>query len=232
MKIGIIGAGQIGSTLAQKWQAAGHEVRLANSRGPDSLRQLAQQTGAMAVTAEGAVDGVDALVISIPQGAVSRLPKQLFADVPPTTVIMDTGNYYPDFRDDPIPEIEAGMPESQWVAEQIGRPVVKVFNNITAESLVDKGRPAGDPRRIALSIAGDSYDAKRFVVELVNDLGFDGVDAGSLADSWRQQPGTPAYCQDLTAPELMQALASADRAAAPAARDVALKEYLASLDHQ
>jgi predicted dinucleotide-binding enzyme len=89
------------------------------------------------------------------------------------------------------------MLDSQWVAQQIERPVIKVFNNIFAKSLLEKGVPRGTPGRIALSVAGDSVDAKAAVLRLVDDLGFDPVDGGDLDDSWRQQPGTPAYCRDL-----------------------------------
>jgi predicted dinucleotide-binding enzyme len=101
--------------------------------------------------------------------------------------------------------------DSQWVAQQVGRPVIKAFNNILAESLLEKGVPTGTKGRIALSVAGDSLDAKAAVSRLVDDLGFDPVDGGNLDDSWRQQPGTPAYCQDLEAAALRRALAESDR---------------------
>jgi predicted dinucleotide-binding enzyme len=103
------------------------------------------------------------------------------------------------------------MPESEWVARQIGRPVVKAFNNIFAQSLLEKGLPRGTRSRIALPVAGDPPDARARVLRLVDDLGFDPVDGGALDDSWRQQTGTPAYCRDLDAAALLRALAEADR---------------------
>jgi predicted dinucleotide-binding enzyme len=224
MKIGIIGAGNIGATLARKFHAAGHDVRLANSRGPDSIRGLADELGASAVSVEDAVAGVDLVVVSIPQGRIPDLPKDLFANVPPQTVVVDTGNYYPGMRDERIAAIEAGRPESQWVADQLGRPVIKAFNSILAQSLAEKGREAGDANRIALPVSGDDAEAKRIVLGLVSDAGFEGIDAGSLSQSWRQQPGTPAYCTDLTADELRQALADADKDSAPHKRDLAIQK--------
>ena len=128
----------------------------------------------------------------------------------PSRVVIDTGNYHPELRDGRIDAIDQGMLDSQWVAQQIGRPVVKAFNNILAKSLLEKGVPRGTTGRIALSVAGDSFDAKATVLRLVDDLGFDPVDGGDLGDSWRQQPGTPAYCQDLEAGALQRALAEAD----------------------
>src|SRR5712672_1237628 len=103
------------------------------------------------------------------------------------------------------------MLDSQWVAQQIGRPVIKAFNNIFAQSLLEKGVPKRTKGRIALPVAGDAPDAKATVLRLVDDLGFDPVDGGGLDDSWRQQPGTPAYCQDLDAAALRRALAEAER---------------------
>jgi predicted dinucleotide-binding enzyme len=179
--------------------------------------------GASAATARDAARGVDVVVLSIPQGQVERLPKDLFSDLPPGAAVIDTGNYYPRVRDEPIPAIEAGLPESQWVAEQVGRPVIKAFNSILAQSLAEKGQEPGDPRRIALPVAGDDADAKRLVLSLVDDAGFDGVDAGGLAESWRQQPGAPAYCTDLSAEELRLAFERADKEDAPRKRDLALR---------
>jgi predicted dinucleotide-binding enzyme len=125
--------------------------------------------------------------------------------------VIDIGNYHPELRDGRIDAIDRGMLDSQWVAQQIGRPVIKAFNNILAKSLLEKGVPRGTTGRIALSVAGDSLDAKATVLRLVDDLGFDPVDGGDLDNSWRQQPGTPAYCQDLEASALRRALAEADR---------------------
>jgi hypothetical protein len=135
----------------------------------------------------------------------------LFANVPAGVIVIDIGNYHPELRDGRIEAIDRGMPDSQWVAQQIGRPVIKAFNNIFAQSLLEKGVPKGTAGRIALSVAGDSPDARAAVLHLVDDLGFDPVDGGDLDNSWRQQPGTPAYCRDLEAAALQQALAEADR---------------------
>jgi predicted dinucleotide-binding enzyme len=210
MKIGIIGAGFIGGTLARQLTALGHEVVIANSRGPETLRDLAAETGARAVTAAEAARNGEIVVVTIPQHAVANLPKDLFAGVPEEVVVVDTGNYYPS-RDGRIDAIEEGQTDSGWVAEQLGRPVVKAFNSIYANSLRDKGQPGGTPGRVALSVAGDSPAAQEKVRRLVDQLGFDPVDAGTLEDSWRQQPGTPCYCADLDAPRLKEALAAAER---------------------
>jgi 8-hydroxy-5-deazaflavin:NADPH oxidoreductase len=210
MKIGIIGAGFIGGTLARQLTALGHEVAIANSRGPETLRDLAAETGARAVTATEAARGGEIVVVTIPQQAVANLPGDLFAGVPEEVVVVDTGNYYPS-RDGRIDAIEEGQTDSGWVAEQLGRPVVKAFNSIYWNSLRDKGQPAGTPGRVALSVAGDSAAAREKVLHLVDELGFDPVDAGTLEDSWRQQPGTPCYCADLDAPRLKEALAAAEQ---------------------
>jgi predicted dinucleotide-binding enzyme len=209
MKIGIIGAGMIGGTLARRWATLGHEVVIANSRGPGSLRDLAAEVGARPVTAAEAARGGEIVVVTIPQRAVAGLPKDLFAGVPAQVIVIDTGNYYPS-RDGRIAALEGGQPESAWVGEQIGRPVIKAFNNIYFESLLKKGLPAGAPGRIALPVAGDPPDARAKIMRLVDELGFDPVDAGGLAESWRQQPGTTCYTKDLDAPRLKAALAGAE----------------------
>ena len=211
MKIGIIGAGQIGGTLTRRLAALGHEVRVANSRGPGTLSDLASETGAKAVSVEDAVRGVDLVVVTIPQGHIADLPKNLFADAPAETVVIDTGNYYPRERDGRIEPIEAGTLESRWVEQQLGRPVIKVFNNIYAKHLLELGRPAGTPGRIALPVSGDDAAAKSIVLALVDELGFDGVDVGSLDESWRQQPGSPVYTKDFDADGVRRALAEASR---------------------
>src|SRR5207249_1407425 len=149
--------------------------------------------------------------IAIPTKAIADLPRALFADVPDSVIVVDIGNYHPELRDGRIDAIDRGMPDSQWVAQQIGRPVIKAFNNILAQSLLEKGVPRGTKGRIALPVAGDSLDARAVVLRLVDDLGFAPVDSGDLDNSWRQQPGTPAYCQDLEAAALRRALAEADR---------------------
>jgi predicted dinucleotide-binding enzyme len=210
MRIGIIGAGNIGGTLTRRLTQLGHEVSVANSRGPQTLQDLAQETGARAVTVSEAAQGQDVVVVTIPQVRVPDLPDDLFAGAGDDVVVIDTGNYYPRNRDGRIAGIEDGLTESRWVEQQLGHPVVKAFNNIYAQHLLEHGRPAGEAGRIALPIAGDDERAKRVVMDLVDELGFDPVDAGGLDDSWRQQPGTPVYTQDLDADGVRRALAEAD----------------------
>jgi 8-hydroxy-5-deazaflavin:NADPH oxidoreductase len=209
MRIGIIGAGNIGGTLARRFSELGHEVFVANSRGPETLAELAEETGATPVTAQQAARSGDVVVVTIPEGHVPNLPVGLFAQVPKSVVVVDTGNYYPRQRDGRIEAIEGGMLESRWVETQLGRPVIKAFNNIYAQHLLDYGRPAGTPGRIGLPVAGDDAAAKAVVMDLIDELGFDAVDAGALAESWRQQPGTPVYTTDLDAPAVRRALSEA-----------------------
>ena len=207
MEIGIIGSGNIGGTLTRHLTRLGHHVLVANSRGPETLGKLAAETGATAVTAEQAARAKDMVFISIPEKAVPQLPRDILAKS--SAVIVDTGNYYP-IRDGRIEEIESGTVESAWVGKQIGRPVIKAFNNIVSNNLGTRGVSAGSPNRIALPVAGDDTRAKKFVLDLVEAIGFDAVDSGKIADSWRQQPGTPVYAADLDAKRLKAALAQAD----------------------
>jgi predicted dinucleotide-binding enzyme len=164
-----------------------------------------------AISVLDAAKAGEIVIIAIPTKAVADLPWGLFANVPSSVVVIDIGNYHPELRDGRIDAIDLGMLDSQWVAQQIGRPVIKVFNNIYAKSLLEKGVPRGTNGRIALSVFGDSLDAKAAVLRLVDDLGFDPVDGGDLDNSWRQQPGTPAYCQDLESTILRRALTEAVR---------------------
>jgi predicted dinucleotide-binding enzyme len=210
MRIGIIGAGQIGGTLARRFTALGHEVSIANSRGPESLAGLAKETGAKPFTVQEAARAGEVVIVSIPMKNVPRLPSGLFDGVPEPVVVVDTGNYYPQQRDGRIDEIEDGMAESRWVSRQLGRPVVKAFNNIYARHLLERGQTRGAPGRIALPVAGDDRRAKEIVIRLLDQLGFDGIDAGSLDESWRQQPGTPVYGTDLDAAGVRKALEDAN----------------------
>jgi len=209
MKIGIIGAGNIGTALTRRFAAVGHQVFVANSRGPATLGALAAETGATAVTAHEAARHGDVVVVTIPEKAIAHLPRDLFAGVAESVVVVDTGNYYPRQRDGRIEAIEAGLTESGWVAQQLGRPVVKAFNNIYAKHLHENGQPAGTHGRIALPLAGDDKAAKAIVATLIDEIGFDPVDAGTLAQSWRQQPGTPVYGKDFDAEGVRRALAEA-----------------------
>lgn len=203
MKIGIIGSGNIGSALAKHLRKIGHEVVIANSRGPSTLAQIAIESGAIAVTVEQAAHAADIVIITVPMTAVSQLPKAILSAS--TAIIIDTCNYYPS-RDGKIAEIDSGMAESEWVSQIIGHKVVKAFNNIIASSLISKGLPSGSNNRIAISVAGDNSQERESVMKLINAIGFDAVDAGTLAESWRQQPGTPAYCQDLNVNTLKSTL--------------------------
>lgn len=214
MRIGIIGAGQIGGTLTRRLTALGHQVSVANSRGPETLADLAAETGAKVVSAHDAARGQELVVVAIPERRVPELPDDLFRGVPTETVVVETGNYYPQ-RDGRIEEIEAGTPESRWVERQLGRPVIKAFNNMRAQHLMDLGKAANAADRIALPVAGDDRRAKAIVMRLIDELGFDAVDAGGLDESWRQQPGTPVYATDLNAEGVKRALAAASPERAP-----------------
>jgi predicted dinucleotide-binding enzyme len=216
VKIGIIGAGHIGSTLAKRFTDAGHAVTIANSRGPDSLRDVAEKTGARPVTVVEAARGNDVVVVTIPEPKVSDLPKNLFDGVPESVVVVDTGNYYPRQRDGRIAGIEDGnIPESRWVEQQLGRPVVKAFNNIYAQHLAEKGKPQGTPGRVALPISGDDPRAKKVVAGLIEAIGFDVVDNGTIEESWRQQPGSPVYTKDYDRDGVRNALSEARRERTP-----------------
>src|ERR1700758_546753 len=215
MKIGIIGAGQIGGTLTRRFTALGHEVAVANSRGPETLADLAAETGAKPVLVEEAARFGEVIIVTIPEKNIPNLPRDLFATTPDTVVVVDTGNYYPRQRDGRIDGIEAGLTESRWVAQQLSRQVIKAFNNIYAEHLLKMGKPKGTPGRIALPVAGDDDGAKAIVVRLIDELGFDGVDAGSLDESWRQQPATPVYCKDFDVTGVKRALSEASKERKP-----------------
>ncbi|MBO1419541.1 NADPH-dependent F420 reductase [Streptomyces sp. FH025] len=194
MKIGIIGAGQIGGNLTRRLTKLGHEVAVANSRGPETLKALAEETGAKAVPATEAARGAQVVVVTVPLKAVPDLPAGLLDGAAEGVAVIDTGNYYPQQRDGRIDAIEDdGLTESRWTEGHLGHRVVKAFNGTYAQDLLDAPRPAGDPERIALPVASDDEAAKRVVRELIEELGFDTVDAGGIDDSWRQQPGTPVY---------------------------------------
>ena len=220
MKIGILGTGYIGKTLVRKLSAAGHDVKVANSRGPHTIGADMLSSGARAVSTAEAVANVDVAILSIP---LNRLPDvaALIRAVPAETVVIDTSNYYPG-RDGRIDAIEAGQVESLWVAEQLGRPIVKAWNAIGSDSFAKRGKPAGSPDRIAIPVAADGDGDRKVGMALVEDTGFDAFDAGTLAESWRQQPGAPCYCTDLTREQMPSAHASADRPRLPKRRDLAV----------
>lgn len=222
MKIGIIGAGNIGSALAAHFRKLRHSVLIANSRGPETLARLAQETGATPVAISKAAREVDLLVIAIPMKSVPLLPEDLLSGLPLESPIIDTGNYYP-LRDGTITEIDGGMTESEWTSHVLRRPVIKAFNNITADSLLHKCFPKGSKNRIALPVSGDDARSKQLVIALLDAMGFDALDAGLLSESWRYQPGTPAYCPDPTIQQLPILLQRARRDKAAGNRDRAAK---------
>jgi predicted dinucleotide-binding enzyme len=205
MKIGIIGAGHIGGNLAQRLVRLGHQVVIANSRGPQTLGEVAQRTGATPVEVVDAPRDAELVIVTIPEKAVPELPKGLLDSAAPGVVVIDTNNYYPQ-RDGQIESLDNGMTSSRWVSEQLGHPVVKVFNNIVAQQLLDRPTPPGTEGRRALPVAGDDEQAKRVVLQLVDDLGFDAVDVGGLDEGRRYQPGTPAYGPDVDAAKLVELL--------------------------
>lgn len=226
MKIGIIGTGAIGGTIAKKMSAAGHQVKVNNTGNIDKLNALAQELGATVAHQKEVVKDVDVIILAIPTIAIPTLPKDLFAEVPQNVIVVDTSNYYP-FRDADMEEIKNGQVESVWVSEQLGRPVIKAFNNLLAETLASGGKKPGADDRIAMAIAGDDAEAKKVIAGLVDDAGYDPVDSGTLSESWRHQPGTPAYCTELNAAELRQALADGVKDDAPILRDKAIAELSA-----
>ena len=220
--IGIIGAGQIGSTLAKKLSALGHTVKIANSRGPDTIQELAREIGVVSVSIREAVQDVEIVIIAIPQKSIENLPIDLFDNAPKQLIVVDTGNYYP-LRDGNIEVLDAGLPESEWVSTHLKRPVLKAFNSIGVHPLADDGKPKGDPERIALPVSGDDNNAKKDIMELIDALGFDGVDAGPLAASWRQQPGSPVYCTNHVKEELIRLLHLAEKSKLAEMRDIGLE---------
>ena len=215
MKIGIIGAGHIGGNLTRRLTKLGHEVRVANSRSPESLADLVTETGATAVHANEAALGADLVVVTIPEKMVPDLDKGFLKGAKEGVVVIDTGNYYPQQRDGLISDIEAGMTESRWVSNQIGYPVVKAFNGIYSANIIERARPKGTSDRMALPVAGDDLLAKKVVMDLVEELGFTAVDAGSIDESWRQQPGTPVYGIEADGDGVKLALAAAKNVRTP-----------------
>ncbi len=207
MRIGIIGAGHIGGTLARLFTRAGHEVAVSNSRGPDTLRGLVAELGdrARAATPAEAARFGEVVVVAIPFGRYRELP----ADALAGKIVIDTNNYFPQ-RDGNIPELAAGRATSSELLQRhlSGARLVKAFNAIRWDHLRDLGRPAGAPDRIAIPIAGDDAEAKAVVGKLIDQLGFDPVDAGGLAEGRRFQPGTPLFVTDLPAGEVRRRLAA------------------------
>ena len=212
----------MGGTLIRQYSRAGHSVKMTNSSGPEKLKSLAFETGASAVTLAGVVIDVDIIIITIPLIGILKLPQDLLKNTSANITIIDTCNYYP-IRDGIIMDIENGMPESVWVSNQVQRPVIKAYNNILYRSLVNSGLPKDAALRIALPIAGDDKQAKDVASIIINDSGFDSLDYGSLQDSWRQQPGSPVYCTDLTLPKLKNSIKKARKELLAERRELGLK---------
>ncbi|MDU0311051.1 NADPH-dependent F420 reductase [Rhizobium sp. 10PS4] len=213
MKIGIIGAGNIGANLARILVKAGHDVKLANSKGPETLKDIVDGTTIAAVARDEAVKDVEVVILSVPFARNPELAPVL-AEVPAGVIVVDTSNYYP-MRDGRIAEVDEGKPETVWSSEQIGKPLVKAWNALLSSTLSDGGSESGSASRLAIPIAGDDAAAKSVVSGLVDETGFDAVDAGPLSDSWRFQPGSPAYCTELDAAGVTKALSSADKTRSP-----------------
>ena len=221
MRFGIIGAGSIGSIISKKLVKNGHDVKIADARGIEHLE--GKELTGTPVRIEDAIKNIEILIISLPTKAMPSI-RNIIDQVGEEVIIVDTSNYYP-FRDDEIEEIENGMVESVWVSNQLGRPVIKAFNNLLAYTLENEGISEDSSGRIAMAVAGDDPSQKRVVMDIVHELGFDAVDSGSLNDSWRQQPGTPAYCTELTRDELTKALKKANKEKAPLLRDKVIEKF-------
>ena len=196
MKIGILGAGHIGRALARLLAQAGHEVGISNSRGPDTLRELAHELGhgVKAFSNEDAARFGELVIETVPFGRYMDLPAVQLEG----KIVIDTANYYPD-RDGQIDLF--GLSQSAFIARHLpGARVVKAFNTIHSahlEAQGDTGKPL-DERR-AIFIAGDDQDAKKVVTRLIEEIGFAAVDTGSLEHSRVQEPGTAIYGPELTA---------------------------------
>jgi predicted dinucleotide-binding enzyme len=220
LRIGIIGAGSIGSTIARRLARHGHDVVIANSRGPETIDEAALRTGARAVTAAEAVRGVDVLIVSVPMNRNADIAA-FVRSAPEDAVVIDTSNYYP-MRDGAMREFQEGVPESVWLAELFGRPVAKAWNAIISQSFDTKATGPGDPARVAIPVAADRDADRQVAMRLVEQTGFDAFDAGVLVESWRQQPGAPVYCTDRTLDEMPRRLAAAERERVPQRRDLAM----------
>ncbi|AVQ32993.1 3-hydroxyisobutyrate dehydrogenase [Staphylococcus muscae] len=227
MKFGIIGAGPIGATLSHKLHGTGHAVKVADVRSVDHLKN--KDFSGQAVPVEEVVKDIDVLILSLPLFVIENL-KPIIDQLEKDVIVVDTSNYYP-FRDPQVKEIEEGMPESVWVSKQIGRDVVKAFNSQLAYTLAERGKAEHEPGRIGMAVSGNDADQKATVMQIVNEVGFDPVDNGTLENSWRHHPGTPAYCTELSQGDLRDALERADKDAAPKQRDEVGKHFKPGMTH-
>ena len=208
--IGLIGAGHIGSQVARLAVAQGYNVVISNSRGPETLSELVAELGpkARAATPIEAARAADIAVVTVPLKNYRQVPVEPLAG----KVVIDTNNYYPQ-RDGHIPELDnESMTTSELLQAHLPTSkVVKGFNHIYAAQLTTDGKPAGTPNRRALVIAGDDAGAKATVTKLLDQFGFDTVDAGALKEGWRIQRDTPGYGPRRNAEELHKDLAAAKR---------------------
>jgi predicted dinucleotide-binding enzyme len=206
--IGLIGAGNIGGQLARLAVAHGYDVVISNSRGPETLAALVEELGpqARAATPSEAAAAGDLVVVTVPLKAYRAVPVEPLAG----KTVIDTNNYYFE-RDGRIPELdEEKATVSGLLQEHLPTSkVVKAFNNIMAGDLTTNGAPSGSADRRALPVAGDDAEAKALVATLIDEFGFDAVDAGPLSESWRFERDRPAYVVRMTAAEIPEKLAAA-----------------------
>jgi 8-hydroxy-5-deazaflavin:NADPH oxidoreductase len=206
--IAILGAGYVGETLARRLVPSGHTVRIANSRDPETLSRLTSVAGVHPVWASEVFDGADIAILAVNETLVAGLGSDFIDALARVPIVIDSGNYN-SRRDGDVPELLAGKPVGQWLSEQLGRPLFRVFNNIQAHDIAAAGRPAGDPERVALPISGPNGAHLARVHALVEELGFEPVYNGELSESWRHQLGTTTYCTNLCASRLRIELATA-----------------------
>lgn len=208
MKIGIIGAGFVGRSVAKLALAAGHDVMLSNSRGPQTLFSLGPMIGCQVGSAEEAAEFGEVVVIAVPLSAIHSLPVSGIQD----KHVIDAVNYYPE-RDGPIEALESGETTTSELLALIlpAATVTKAFNAIPMTQLESDGLPAGAENRRALPLAGDSEKGKAIAAALYEAFGFDTVDAGPLSEGWRFERGQPAYCVRMTRPTLLTTLSDTPR---------------------
>jgi predicted dinucleotide-binding enzyme len=223
MKIAIVGTGNIGGNLARIFTRKGHTVSIANSSNSKALYELANETGATPATMQDIAQGADVVILAIPTKGIRALQAEFLDKIAQGAIVIDTSNYYPLHRDGAIEPIENGLPESRWVEQQIKHPVIKTFSATNFYNLTEEIQ-SELPGRLALPVSGDDPAAKAIVSQLVTEAGFDPVDAGGLDESWRQQPGSPAYCTDLDVERMLIALSQATNERKPEASGVRTSE--------